>query len=295
MQYALQVFEYEDRRPFRMIDRDGEPWFVLADVCAVLGHGNPSLAARSLDADEKHTLSNLKGIAGPQVQSLIVISESGLYSLILSSRKEGAKRFKKWVTSEVLPSIRKTGSYRLGGVPAFIRRYNENWDRVELGYFSVINELTVRLWGRLERLGHIMADRAANGTELRPDVSVGRRFSTWLKARHPTVADSYKLYMHKTPQIEIEARQYPNLMLPLYLEFVDEHWVPKCSEAYFKSRDPGALPYLPALLPAPKPATSQVLRPPPARFVARPRRGAGVAARPGPIHTSSARMGPGFF
>jgi prophage antirepressor-like protein len=72
----------------------------------------------------------------------VVINESGLYNLILSSRKPEAKRFKKWVTSEVLPSIRKTGSYN-GRVPAFIRRYNENWDRVEAGYFLVISELVI--------------------------------------------------------------------------------------------------------------------------------------------------------
>lgn len=75
-------------------------------------------------------------------QKMTIISESGLYSLILRSRKESARAFRKWVTSEVLPSIRKTGGYG-GRVPAFIKRANENWGRVDQGYFSVINELAV--------------------------------------------------------------------------------------------------------------------------------------------------------
>jgi hypothetical protein len=111
---------------------------------------------------------------------MIVINESGLYSLILRSDKPQAKKFKKWVTSEVLPSIRRTGGYA-GGVPAFIRRFNHNWDRIDVGHFSVLSKLVVRLWGRLEQVGCRMKDQSATGIELRPDVSVGLRFSKWLK------------------------------------------------------------------------------------------------------------------
>nr|WP_246664447.1 hypothetical protein [Tardiphaga sp. P9-11] len=167
-----------------------------------------------------------------------------------TSRKPEAKRFKKWVTSEVLPSIRKTGGYG-GKIPAFIRRCNDNWDRVESGYFSVINELTVRLWGLLEQVGHVIADRAPDGKEIRPDNAVGRRFSDWLKLNHPKLCGSISYYQHKTPQWEGDARQYPNSMLPLYIEFVDTVWIPNHSEEYFRSRDPAALPYLPRLLPPP--------------------------------------------
>jgi hypothetical protein len=76
-------------------------------------------------------------------------------------------------------------------------------------------------WGRLEQVGHVMADVAADGAELRPDVSVGRLFSQWLKATHHEVCDNYSKYMHKTAQAVVEARQYPYDMLPLYIEFVD--------------------------------------------------------------------------
>ena len=96
----------------RTMTIDGDPWIVLADVCRVLEIGNPAQAATRLDEDEKGIITT-DTLGGPQ--QTITINESGLYSLILTSRKEAAKRFKKWVTAEVLPSIRKTGSY---AVPA---------------------------------------------------------------------------------------------------------------------------------------------------------------------------------
>lgn len=93
----------------RVILRDGEPWFVAADVCAALDHSNVTQALKRLDDDEQALISN-EGIHRGSDQ-VNVVNESGLYSLILGSRKPEAKKFKKWVTSEVLPAIRKTGRY----------------------------------------------------------------------------------------------------------------------------------------------------------------------------------------
>jgi len=84
------------------------PWFAAADVCRVLEHSNPSAAVSRLDEDERG-ISNVYTPSGEQ--EMLVINESGLYSLLFTSRKAAAKRFKKWVTSEVLPTIRKTGGY----------------------------------------------------------------------------------------------------------------------------------------------------------------------------------------
>lgn len=106
-------FDFEGNA-VRTLERDGNPWFVLADVCRVLEIANPSDAARRLDDDEKHTLGNVEGIAAAQVQTFTIINESGLYSLTLTSRKPAAKRFKKWVTGTVLPIIRKDGAYVMG-------------------------------------------------------------------------------------------------------------------------------------------------------------------------------------
>lgn len=244
-QYVMNVFQDDEQDEFRVIDRDGEPWFVLTDVCRKLGISQSASVSRLLDGDEKDVLT-MHTLGGDQ--NLTVINESGLYSLVLRSRKESAKRFKKWITSEVLPAIRKTGGYG-GKVPAFIKRANENWNRVDQGYFSVINELAVIVWGRMEREGHVMADKAPDGKQLRPDVSVGRRFAKWLEMNHPTVCTNYKTYTHITPEWQGEARQYPNSMLGIFREYVETVWWPECFEDYIKSRDPKALPYLQRLLP----------------------------------------------
>lgn len=91
----------------RVIERDGNPWFVAKDVCNVLGIDTSNLS-KVLDADEKGTYS-VRTPGGDQRVS--IINEPGLYSLILRSRKPQAKEFKRWVTHEVLPTIRKTGAY----------------------------------------------------------------------------------------------------------------------------------------------------------------------------------------
>ena len=95
----------------RIILIDDQPWFVAADVCRILGMSNPTEALRSLDDDEKATLSNPEGRAGSGAQKLNIVNESGLYALIFKSRKPEAKKFRKWGTSEVLPAIRKHGAY----------------------------------------------------------------------------------------------------------------------------------------------------------------------------------------
>ena len=92
---------------------EGEPWFVAADVCRALGLGNSSMAVSKLDDDEKMTLSLTDSHSGQRggAQMATIINESGLYALVLSSRKPEAKAFKRWITHEVIPAIRKTDSY----------------------------------------------------------------------------------------------------------------------------------------------------------------------------------------
>lgn len=106
----ILVFHYKSSE-VRTVELNGEPWFVLKDVCAVLGIANHKMTAQRLDADEV-SLTDLTDSMGRQ-QETTVINESGLYNVILRSDKPEAKPFRKWVTSEVLPSIRKTGSYTM--------------------------------------------------------------------------------------------------------------------------------------------------------------------------------------
>ncbi|MBD7944748.1 phage antirepressor KilAC domain-containing protein [Psychrobacillus sp. Sa2BUA9] len=100
----LQMFDF-DKHSIRVIEKNGTPWFVATDVCDVLSLTNPTMALSRLDNDER-TKFNL----GRQGETNIV-NEYGLYSLILASRKPEAKQFKRWVTHEVIPSIRKHGAY----------------------------------------------------------------------------------------------------------------------------------------------------------------------------------------
>ena len=104
---ALQTFDFKST-PVRALDRAGQPWFVAADVCRALDISNHRDAVQALDDDEKG-VANADTLGG--VQKTQIISESGLYALIFKSRKPEAKAFRKWVTSEVLPAIRRTGGY----------------------------------------------------------------------------------------------------------------------------------------------------------------------------------------
>lgn len=101
---ALIPFDYEGSSVRVLTGEDGQPWFVAADVARILEIGNPSQAMTRLDDDERTLISN-------EGRDLNVVSEAGLYSLILGSRKPEAKAFKRWVTHEVLPAIRRHGVY----------------------------------------------------------------------------------------------------------------------------------------------------------------------------------------
>lgn len=105
----LTVFNNEEFGEIRTITIDGEPWFVGKDVAEVLGYSNPRDAlSKHMDAEDKG-VANCDTLGG--TQEMTIINESGLYSLIISSKLPNAKAFKRWVTADILPAIRKTGGY----------------------------------------------------------------------------------------------------------------------------------------------------------------------------------------
>ncbi len=114
---ALETFSYQSQAVRVITGEDGEPWFVATDVCKVLGLDQVSRAIGRLDDDEKTTLTITTSLIKQGVSdnnpgtSLNIVNESGLYSLILTSRKPEAKAFKRWVMRDVLPALRKTGTY----------------------------------------------------------------------------------------------------------------------------------------------------------------------------------------
>lgn len=139
----LEIFKNEDFGEIRTVMKDGEPMFCLVDICRALEISNPSKVAQRLDDDERTKFE--LGRAG----ETNFITESGLYAVILRSDKPNAKKFRKWITSEVLPSIRKTGAY---GKPMTTAQkiqllaqgndeLNERVDKVETKIYTLENDM----------------------------------------------------------------------------------------------------------------------------------------------------------
>ncbi len=122
--HETQIFENDRFGPVRVINRAGEPWFVAADVCRALDVSNTAMAMERLDADEKG-VSSIDTPGGEQ--DMTVVSEPGLYGLVLGSRKPEARAFKRWITHEVIPDIRKHGFY---GTDKAIEDFLVNPDRM---------------------------------------------------------------------------------------------------------------------------------------------------------------------
>ena len=106
---SLELFHFKGKQ-VRSIQLEGEPWFVAADVCDVLGLNNPSQALSYLDRDERRLITNE---AWRTNGNMAIVSEPGLYSLVLRSRRPEAKGFRRWIAHEVIPALRQTGGYRL--------------------------------------------------------------------------------------------------------------------------------------------------------------------------------------
>lgn len=129
----LAIFENPEFGHIRGLKIEGEPWFVGKDIAAALGYSDTAQAIR------KHIDDEYKGVVESTTpggkQNITIINESGLYSLMLKSKLPGAKKFKRWVTSEVLPSIRKTGAYSMPGAgrdaPADNAVFERLWAELE--------------------------------------------------------------------------------------------------------------------------------------------------------------------
>ena len=104
----IQIFKNEQFGEVRTIEKDGEPWFVANDICKVLGHTNSRVAVAALDEDEKG-VSKVYTLGGEQ--QMTVVNEAGMYQLVIRSNLPAAKAFKRWITHEVIPTIRRHGAY----------------------------------------------------------------------------------------------------------------------------------------------------------------------------------------
>ena len=142
MSSALLSYQFNDE-PVRVTMVDGEPWFIANDLCAVLDIRNPRDAVSALVDDEAGVV--ITDTSG-QRREMKIVSESGMYALIFRSRKPEAKRFRKWVTAEVLPSIRKTGRYELPGLEEPPVQALD-FDPIRLSAGANVVRLAMRLYG----------------------------------------------------------------------------------------------------------------------------------------------------
>ena len=142
----LQIFKSHEFGEIRTTIQNGEPWFVAADVCKALDIENNRKATNRLDDDEKNTVTLSDGNRGNP--NTTIVNEAGLYSLVLGSRKPEAKAFKRWITHEVLPTIRRTGGY-VNSAEACIDHYLPNADESTRTMFraqlKAIEELNAKI------------------------------------------------------------------------------------------------------------------------------------------------------
>jgi prophage antirepressor-like protein len=181
MSTDLITFHFKDVS-LNAVEIDGTPWFVLADVCRVLEISKHRDAASRLDDDERGSVV-VDTLGGPQ--ETITVSESGLYSLVLTSRKPQAKPFRKWVTTEVIPSIRKTGQYSAERVsPEQQELRMKDHFKLQRKYIAVLDELehyrrSAETWDKATALVKAGVDNDTIGSILK----VPLPYLEWVRCR----------------------------------------------------------------------------------------------------------------
>ena len=221
----------------------------------MLGYANPQKAVREHCREEgvNEIDTPTRNQWGKVVnQKIKYITEGNVYRLIVRSKLPNAENFEKWLFDNVVPSIRKRGYYGKidrSVLPNFIERYKDNYHKLPRNYFSVISEMYARLYMELEKVGYSIPDKSENGTQMMPDISVGRGFAAFLKRNKSEFYNTAKTYRHTFPDgREVDANMYHIDALPMFIRYINEDWIPNRATEYFKARDPIALDYLPKLL-----------------------------------------------
>ena len=212
----LTVFENPEFGAIRTVELDGEPWLVGKDVATALGYKNPQEAIRTHVDDEDKGVSEILTPGGKQ--SVPIINESGLYSLVLSSKLPTARKFRRWVTSEVLPSIRRTGGYTAKPMTSYQQMMAETRRRnAQIQEARIYTELAKRYKGTTyEQVLNAHATRSLSGEYLLPLPEAGERLMSAgevgaklgisgnlvgkLANKHGLKTDQYGKWMHdKSP------------------------------------------------------------------------------------------------
>lgn len=169
MENQIRIFENNEYGTIRTTVRDGEPWFVAADVCKILGLEQVSRAMSRLDEDEKGLLKVTHPQNPNKMMDVNGVNEAGLYHLILCSNKPEAKAFKRWITHDVIPTIRKTGGY-VNNADAFIENYLPTADENTKQLFRLTLDT-------VDQLNHKIREQNAQIERDAPDADFARRIS----------------------------------------------------------------------------------------------------------------------
>ena len=169
MTSELKAFENPTFGQVRTIEIDNEPWFVGKDVAEALGYAKPENAiATHVEAEDK-TTTLIQGTGSNYKSKTVIINESGLYSLILSSKLPGAKEFKRWVTSEVIPSIRKTGGYTLKPMTDYQKEQTRlKEENAHIRKAQILERLANQYEGTYRQILHAYATKELSGKFLLP-------------------------------------------------------------------------------------------------------------------------------
>jgi prophage antirepressor-like protein len=211
------IFDYHSSQ-VRVIGRDDGPWFVARDVCTILEIVNVSQAVEKLDADEKGLCSTYTPGGS---QSLLCVNEPGVYRLIFQSRKAEAKAFTRWVTHEVLPAIRTTGTYAVGAqapAPTLRERLHDrlsaNQQNIPADCFT-IGEVALR---HVEALLDAVSGLDASAML---EQSIAQRFARYAKEDLHIPEEHRRKYSHMLPTGRVvQAWAYERRYLPLFV-----HWL----------------------------------------------------------------------
>lgn len=240
------LFDYKTIK-IRTVVIDWEIWFVAKDICDILEIKNPTDAISWLSDKMKMTLEGKESILGitedVNTVRLLLISEPGMYKLVFKSRKPEAEKFSDRVVSQVLPTIRKTGSYGVTRhLSPMMMRFSLNAKQNStLWYRSMLNKMVELFALPLE---HNWFELPAN---IIPDISTGILFNKYLKEKWYNPEDICKTYIHIYPDgREIAGvKQYPDSLYPLFTEWFQKEWLAKRCAAYLVERtDEYILPYL---------------------------------------------------
>lgn len=222
-----------DSQKIRSLLIEGQPYFVAKDVCDILGYKQSRAALRD-NCNEKGISFCFVPTKGGMQKSLI-INEPNLYRLIARSKMPNAEKFEAWVFEEVLPTIRKTGSYSLlpnqsvfPEIYKHIERAELNKHKIPYTHFAMIGEMAVRVLMPLQTKGFdLLADTL-------PDGSLGKGFVKYLKEKGKDVSLISK-YKHEYPDGRIfESNLYPNEFYADLQTFVNEVWLHGLGAKYFQ-------------------------------------------------------------